>query len=126
LLGIAYAGIVTPGGRLLRRSASASDRPALFAAQFSLSHACWLLTYPLVGWLGARAGIPAAMWTMAAIAAFGTLLAWRLWPAADRVAIEHTHDDLPSGHPHVAEHHVDGRHRHEFLIDELHQDWPER
>lgn len=126
LLGIAYASIVTPGGRLLRRSADASNRPALFAAQFSLSHACWLLTYPLVGWLGARAGIPAAMWTMAAIAATGTLLAWRLWPADDPVEIEHAHDDLPPSHPHVAEHHVDGRHRHEFLIDELHQDWPER
>jgi MFS family permease len=126
LLGIAYASIVTPGGRLLRRSADASHRPALFAAQFSLSHACWLLTYPLVGWLGASAGIPAAMWTMAAIAATGTLLAWRLWPADDPVEIEHAHDDLPPSHPHVAEHHVDGRHRHEFLIDELHQDWPER
>lgn len=126
LLGIAYASIVTPGGRLLRRSADASNRPALFAAQFSLSHACWLLTYPLVGWLGAKAGIPAAMWTMAAIAAAGTLLAWRLWPAHDPVAIEHSHDDLPSSHPHIAEHHVDGRHQHEFLIDELHTDWPER
>ncbi len=126
LLGIAYASIVTPGGRLLRRSADASNRPTLFAAQFSLSHACWLLTYPLVGWLGAKAGVSAAMWVMAAIAALGTLLALRLWPADDPVAIDHAHDNLPSNHPHVAEHHVDGRHRHEFLIDELHQDWPER
>ena len=31
------------GGRLLRRSADAGDRPALFAAQFALCHACWLL-----------------------------------------------------------------------------------
>lgn len=44
--------MLTPTGRLLRRSAEAGDRPALFAAQFVLSHACWLLTYPLAGRLG--------------------------------------------------------------------------
>jgi MFS family permease len=126
LLGIAYAGMVTPGGRLLRRSADATHRPALFAAQFSLSHACWLLTYPLAGWLGATAGIPAALWAMAALAALGAGLALRLWPAADPLMLDHTHDDLPPGHPHLAEHHIDGCHRHEYLIDELHQDWPKR
>lgn len=126
LLGIAYASIVTPGGRLLRRSADIGNRPALFAAQFSLSHACWLLTYPLVGWLGATAGIPAALWTMAGLATLGTLLAWRVWPAADPSALEHEHAELPSDHPHLAEHAADGSHRHEFMIDDLHQDWPER
>ena len=52
LLGLAWSAVQTPGGRLLRRSAHAPDRPALFAAQFALSHACWLATYPLAGWLG--------------------------------------------------------------------------
>ena len=28
----------------------AEDRPALFAAQFTLSHCGWLATYPLSGW----------------------------------------------------------------------------
>ncbi|MCE7932464.1 MAG: MFS transporter [Xanthomonadales bacterium PRO6] len=126
LLGCAYASIVTPGGRLLRRSADAASRPALFAAQFSLSHACWLLTYPLVGWLGATAGIPAALWAMTGLAALGTLLAWRLWPADDPIVIEHAHDDLSPGHPHLAQHQVGGRHQHEFHIDDLHSDWPER
>jgi MFS family permease len=51
-LGIAYSAVLTPGGRLLRRSAHVPDRPAVFAAQFALSHACWLVTYPLAGWLG--------------------------------------------------------------------------
>jgi predicted MFS family arabinose efflux permease len=54
ILGVAYAMSVTPGGRLLRRSAAPEDRPALFAAQFALSHVCWLIAYPLVGQLGAR------------------------------------------------------------------------
>src|SRR5215213_6953979 len=57
-LGIGYSATQTPTGRLLRRSAQAEDRPALFAAQFALSHACWLLTYPLAGWLGSEVGIP--------------------------------------------------------------------
>lgn len=40
LLGAGYALAQTPAGRLLRRSAHAEDRPAVFAAQFALSHAC--------------------------------------------------------------------------------------
>ena len=46
LLGLLCAAILTPSGRLLRRSAHAEDRPAIFAAQFALSHACWLVTIP--------------------------------------------------------------------------------
>ncbi|WP_292276778.1 hypothetical protein [Marinobacter sp.] len=34
---------------LLTQSSREKDRPALFAAQFSLCHACWLVTYPLAG-----------------------------------------------------------------------------
>src|SRR3546814_5094688 len=48
-LGLSYAASITPGGRLLRRSSGADDRPALFAAQFALSHVCWLIAYPLAG-----------------------------------------------------------------------------
>ena len=55
MLGASYSAAQVPTGRLLRRSAHAEDRPSLFAAQFALSHACWLLTYPLAGWLGKRA-----------------------------------------------------------------------
>jgi H+ antiporter protein len=59
LLGVANSAITTPSGRLLRRAARPADRPAVFAAQFSLSHACWLVTYPLAGWLGLAAGLSA-------------------------------------------------------------------
>lgn len=83
LLGMAYAALATPGGRLLRRSASPEQLPALFAAQFSLSHLCWLLAYPLVGWLGSALGTVAALWGMATLALTGTALAWRLWPAEE-------------------------------------------
>ena len=49
VIGFGYSLAQTPTGRLLRRSAQPEDRPAIFAAQFALSHACWLLTYPLAG-----------------------------------------------------------------------------
>lgn len=38
-------------GRVLGRLSAPEDRPALFAAQFALLHGCWLITYPLAGWL---------------------------------------------------------------------------
>jgi MFS family permease len=81
LLGFGNGLVLTPSGRLLRRSAEAGDRPALFAAQFALSHACWLLTYPLAGWLGARAGMDTTFGVLAAVALAGLALAWWLWPA---------------------------------------------
>ena len=40
----------------LQRADFEGDRPALFSAQFALSHACWLVTYPLAGRLGSAAG----------------------------------------------------------------------
>ncbi|MDE1917373.1 MAG: MFS transporter [Sphingomonadales bacterium] len=81
LLGVAYSASVTPAGRLLRRSGEAADRPALFAAQFALSHACWLICYPLVGYIGARIGMAAAFSAMAVMATIGTLAAMLLWPS---------------------------------------------
>ena len=54
VLGLGYSAAQTPSGRLLRRSAHAEDRPAVFAAQFALSHACWLICYPLAGQMGAQ------------------------------------------------------------------------
>ena len=55
-VGIGYSLILTPAGRLLQRSAAPADRPALYAAQFALLHACWLVTYPLAGICAAAAG----------------------------------------------------------------------
>ncbi|CAN5151282.1 MFS transporter [soil metagenome] len=126
VLGAGYAALVTPGGRLLRRSADEAQRPALFVAQFSLSHLCWLLTYPLVGWLGVFADLGASLWAMAAVATAGTLLAWRLWPRSDPEVIEHAHDDLPADHPHVAGDMTYPRHAHTFVLDDLHTRWPSR
>ncbi len=123
LLGIGYSAVLTPTGRLLRRSAQPADRPALFAAQFALSHACWLITYPLAGWLGGTAGMPLTLLVLGALTLFGAGLAAVLWPADDPKAIAHTHPDLAPDHPHLAE--AQGPyHTHAFVIDDLHRQWP--
>src|SRR3546814_4030944 len=103
ILGIAYSMSVTPSGRLLKRSANADDRPALFAAQFALSHICWLICYPLVGQLGADVSMTAAFAAMSVIAVVGTLLALVIWPASDPDVVPHAHPDLPASHEHVAQ-----------------------
>ncbi len=127
VLGMAYAGLVTPGGRLLRRSAQTRDLPSLFAAQFSLSHVCWLLAYPLAGWLGATLGLGAALAALSVLALFGLLAAWRVWPQHDPTVVLHAHLDLASDHPHWREHATENGaagHAHDYVIDELHQRWP--
>ena len=122
LLGAAYAAAQVPTGRLLRRSAHAADRPALFAAQFALSHACWLITYPLAGWLGAKAGMQATLLALGLLAALGAALAVLLWPAADPETIIHDHAGLDPDHPHLAG--GGRRHGHAYVIDDLHARWP--
>ena len=122
-LGIGYSAVQTPTGRLLRRSAQAEDRPALFAAQFALSHACWLVTYPLAGWLGATAGIPMTLAVLGLVTLLGFVVAAWLWPADDPEEIEHAHPDLPPDHPHLRKHHGHA-HAHAFTIDDLHRRWP--
>ncbi|KQP40350.1 MFS transporter [Methylobacterium sp. Leaf106] len=123
ILGIAYAAVQTPTGRLLRRSATPEDRPAVFAAQFALSHAAWLLTYPLAGWLSPSVGMPSTLAILGAVTLAGVATAARLWPAADPDVIEHAHADLDVRHPHL---HGGRRHAHAYVIDDLHHRWPAR
>lgn len=125
--GAALAAILTPSGRLLRRSAHAEDRPAVFAAQFALSHACWLAAYPTAGALGSGPGLAVAMLAAGGGAAAATVLAARIWPAGLAEELEHSHDDLPPDHPHLADaEHRGGHlvHRHAFVIDDEHRVWP--
>ena len=127
VFGIAYSMSVTPGGRLLRRSANADDRPALFAAQFALSHGCWLICYPLAGQVGATIGQAAAFASLAAVAGIGTGLALWLWPARDPERVGHRHEDLPKDHPHLRDGHAgEASAHHAFVIDDHHRHWPRR
>ncbi|MDF1598644.1 MFS transporter [Mesorhizobium sp. YIM 152430] len=125
VLGLGYSTAQTPSGRLLRRSANPEDRPALFAAQFALSHACWLFTYPFAGWTGATLGLAPTAALLAALAGAAIGLALVLWPASDPEVLEHRHDELPSDHSHL-EDAPSRRHAHRYVIDDLHPSWPTR
>lgn len=121
-LGIGYSLTLTPAGRVLRRSSSAADRPALFAAQFALSHACWLIAYPLAGFASATAGIPTTFLMLAGLCGAGTVVSFLIWPAHDPETLPHRHDDLAKDDPHLGG--AGPEHAHAFVIDELHPRWP--
>jgi MFS family permease len=120
IVGFGFSLTQTPIGRIINRSAREADRGAVFAAQFALSHACWLVTYPLAGWIGAGAGLSVAALVLAAIGAAGVVAVLRLWPTDDPDAFEHSHENLPLDHPHLNGHRL---HTHRFVVDEDHPRW---
>lgn len=79
VMGVGWSAVETPAGRLIRGHVEPADLRAAFAAQFSLSHACWLVTYPLAGWLGSSGHLTRASWTLAAIAGFAAITAVVIW-----------------------------------------------
>ncbi len=120
IIGFGFSLTQTPIGRIINRSAREADRGAVFAAQFALSHACWLVTYPLAGWVGAGAGLSTAALVLAGIGAVGVVAVLSLWPAHDPEAFAHSHDNLPLDHPHLMGHR---HHTHRFVVDENHPRW---
>lgn len=122
LLGFGYSLTQTPSGRLLRRSAHAENRPALFAAQFMLSHACWLVTYPVAGWLAAKTNMPLTFIVLGLLAGIALFVAYKVWPKDDPSEVEHDHDDLPDSHDHLTNR--ARRHAHPYVIDDIHRRWP--
>nr|WP_194247915.1 MFS transporter [Caulobacter sp. RHG1] len=122
--GFGYSLTLTPAGRALRRSATAADRPALFAAQFALSHACWLIAYPVAGLVSAQANPSAAFLVLAGLCGLGAILGLLVWPANDPDNLPHTHEDLPDDHAHLAQSGQNGDHAHPFVIDQQHRRWP--
>lgn len=144
IVGLGWSLVQTPSGRVVNRSAAAPDRPAYFSAQFALSHACWLIFYPVAGQLGTRIGIEStALWLAGGIVIF-TGCATLLWPKDDADQLEHTHARVdhehehthgphhahdhegwegpePHSHPHR---HGEQRHAHTFVIDDHHAAWP--
>ena len=122
IIGFGFSFTQTPIGRILNRSAREQDRPAVFAAQFAMSHAAWLVTYPLAGWLGSAFSLTVAAYGLAVLGAAAMVAVIRLWPAEDPVEVTHDHPDLPAGHPHLSKHAEN--HRHALVIDRLHQRWP--
>lgn len=82
LIGGGMALVVTPTGRVLRRSVEPDALPEVFAAQFSLSHVAWLITYPIAGWLGTSAGFTVTWAVLLTLTAVGSAAALALWPPA--------------------------------------------
>lgn len=80
VLGAANSTILTPSARLLRDASTEETRPYVFTAQFSLSHACYVLTYPLAGWVGAMAGLGWAAVALTIIAMTASAAAFLSWP----------------------------------------------
>lgn len=79
VLGASVSMVATPAARLLRRGSDQTNRSAVFAAQFSLSHACFLLTYPAAGFLGAALGLPTAAFVLAVMATTAAIIAHLAW-----------------------------------------------
>ncbi|MEV0246351.1 MFS transporter [Nocardia sp. NPDC050712] len=128
LIGAGTAAILTPTGQLLRRSARPADRPALFAAQFSLSHLAWLISYPVAGWLTAAAGFTLTWITLIGLAGAGFAVAQRMWPRRDPEQLTHLHavGTIDPARLRDAER-VDAthyRHTHPYVIDVDHPRWP--
>ncbi|MFI7190002.1 MFS transporter [Nocardia nova] len=127
-IGVGTGLVLTPTGNVLRRSSQPADRPAIFAAQFSLSHLCWLLTYPIAGWVATTAGFTTTWAALAALTVAGIAIAIRCWPRHDPQILDHTHtaDSVDPAHLHDAQpvdaHHY--RHAHAFVIDDTHRHWP--
>jgi MFS family permease len=144
LLGLGSSLVQTPAGRLIVRSSHPGDRPAYYAAQFALSHACWLIAYPLAGWVGAGASLTVAFALMAVIALMSLFAAARFWPRESETPLLHRHDPVSHEHLHVHDEHHQHEHEghegvephshphrhdaiehsHEFVIDLHHPFWP--
>lgn len=145
VLGVGSSLVMTPTGRLLKQSCHPEDRTALFAAQFSLSHACWFLAYLLAGWMGANIGLGGTFVVLGAIALISTAVAARYWWSQDPYEIEHEHAEMEHSHVHThdehhqhdheswegpephrhAHVHLRQKHKHAFVIDQHHPLWPE-
>jgi predicted MFS family arabinose efflux permease len=144
MLGMGGSLIQTPAGRLLKRSVHDVDRPSLFAFQFAISHACWLITYPLAGWIGGTFSLMAAFLVFGVLSVIATGMALLLWPTDDPIELEHTHEEMSHSHRHIHdEHHQHShqgsegpephhhphthasmKHTHVYVIDLHHPDWP--
>ena len=83
VIGAGMALIVTPTGKVLRDSVEPDAIPEAFAAQFSLSHLAWLVTYPIAGRLGTNAGFALTWSVLAVLAGAGAVGALLLWPRRD-------------------------------------------
>ena len=99
LLGAGNSTILTPSARLLREASTEETRPYVFTAQFSLSHACYIISYPLAGIAGAAAGLGPASLALTILAMIGAAGAFLSWPRHSAGTVERLEqgDEQPAG-----------------------------
>lgn len=87
LAGMGNAAVLAPMGRVVRDAVDDADLPDVFAAQFSLAHGWWLLTYPLAGWGATLLGFGPTALALALLGAAVLAVAVRMWAVRDRVPV---------------------------------------
>ncbi|MEM9621847.1 MAG: MFS transporter [Pseudomonadota bacterium] len=109
-VGLGLGLVQTPVGAVVRASCHERHRPAFFAANFTVSHACWLFTYLFAGLMGAIDNWPVTFAVMGLIPLAAGIACAAAYPQPDVVALEHRHGNTV--------------HRHDYFIDESHTSWP--
>ena len=87
LAGIGNSAVLAPMGRVIRDSVPDEDLPHVFAAQFSLAHGWWLITYPVAGWGATLLGYGPMTMILAAFSIFALAFSARLWPAPEKISV---------------------------------------
>jgi len=135
-LGIGLSIIQVPAGFLVKNSCKPEDSVSYFSANFSLSHLCWMIAYPLTGFLGIYFGLHTTFLIIALISFIAFVFAYKIYPNPDKLEIEHTHKEHTHSHEGMDTLHHDNNeyththkvitHTHKFVIDAHHQTWPSK
>ncbi|MCV6609033.1 MAG: MFS transporter, partial [Campylobacterales bacterium] len=135
ILGVGLSLIQVLAGYLVRISCNENNSMSYFSANFSLSHLCWMVAYPLSGFLGITYGLETALLIFVILAILSSLIAYKIYPNPDEQELEHIHESYQHSH-HILDddHHGDGFeknhthekivHKHKFVIDYHHKEWP--
>ncbi|MYA87650.1 MAG: hypothetical protein F4X97_04220 [Boseongicola sp. SB0662_bin_57] len=121
--GLASSLVLARGGLVITWPEHQQERPTVFAAQFWLGHAGWLLAYPLAGCLGNVAGLEPALVLFSGLAAVAALASTEARPAEGPLQRLHWPPDLPVDDPHLCDDSASGpghAGRHDCHISDLH------
>jgi MFS family permease len=145
LVGIGWSLVQTPSGKIVNMSALPLDRISYFSAQFALSHLCWLITYPITGFLVLYYGFSFSALFLSCVVLTCFIFSILFWPDEQDRNLTHSHElrihthehnhkdqhhlhlhnDNQEQETHDHEHeHEEVSHKHKFVIDLHHQEWP--
>lgn len=89
LNGAGQALIAIPSSTLLAEHTDEAERGRAYAAHFALTHACWLITYPAIGYAAASYGTPATFTVAGVVCLLITAAAFVLGRGENNL---HSHD----------------------------------